>query len=217
MRRVLRQTPKTFVCKFYSTQTRGRFPATPDRLQQVVWNLLSNAIKFTDKNGRVQVRLERINSHVEITISDTGKGIEPEFLPHVFDRFRQADGSMPRRHGGLGLGLAIVRKIVELHGGAVSVDSAGSGQGATFIVNQPLLPVRQEPASEAPPRVHPPPELDDLRVLLVDDEGDSRELLDVVLASCGATVKMASSAAETFELIKNERFDVIVSDIGMPE
>jgi signal transduction histidine kinase len=104
----------------------------PDRLQQVVWNLLSNAVKFTPKGGRVQVRLERVNSHVEIVISDTGKGIEPEFLPNVFDRFRQSDGSMTRRHGGLGLGLAIVRQLVELHGGTVSVSSAGEGQGATL-------------------------------------------------------------------------------------
>jgi signal transduction histidine kinase len=126
----------------------------PDRLQQVVWNLLSNAIKFTPKDGRVQVRLERVNSHVEIVVSDTGAGIEPEFLPFVFERFRQSDGSMTRRHGGLGLGLAIVRQLVELHGGTVSVTSAGEGQGAAFIVSLPLLPVRREPESDVP-RVHP--------------------------------------------------------------
>lgn len=203
----------------------GLISGDPDRLQQVVWNLLSNAVKFTPKDGRAQVRLERINSHVEIVVSDTGKGIEPEFLPHVFDRFRQSDGSMTRRHGGLGLGLAIVRQLVELHGGTVSVSSAGAGEGATFIVSLPLLPLRQEPASDVP-RVHPkaetgasvdcPPELSGLRVLLVDDEADSRDLLNLVLDSCGATVTIASSAAEAFQTIKREKFDVIVSDIGMP-
>jgi PAS domain S-box-containing protein len=204
----------------------GPISGDPDRLQQVVWNLLSNAVKFTPKNGRVQVRLERVNSHIEIVISDTGKGIEPEFLPYVFDRFRQSDGSMTRRHGGLGLGLAIVRQLVELHGGSAQVESSGEGQGATFTISLPLLPMRREQASDVP-RVHPkvengtgfdcPPELSDLRVLLVDDEADSRDLLDLVLNSCGAQVTIASSAAEAFENIKRKKFDVVVSDIGMPE
>jgi len=205
----------------------GPISGDPDRLQQIVWNLLSNAVKFTPKQGRVQVRLERVNSHVEIVISDTGKGVEPEFLPYVFDRFRQSDGSMTRRHGGLGLGLAIVRQLIELHGGTVSVESPGEGQGATFTVSLPLLPMRRERASDVP-RVHPaaardgsaagcPPELSGLRVLLVDDEADSRDLLNLVLDSCGADVTMASSAAEAFETIKREKFDVIISDIGMPE
>ena len=204
----------------------GPISGDPDRLQQVVWNLLSNAVKFTPKGGRIQVRLERINSHVEIIISDTGKGIEPEFLPNVFDRFRQSDGSITRRHGGLGLGLAIVRQLVELHGGIVSVESAGEGQGSTFTVNLPLLPIRAE-ARRNEERVHPaarssalvdcPPELAGLSVLLVDDEADSRELLNLVLGSCGAEVTLASSAAEAFRLIQHERFDVLISDIGMPE
>jgi CheY-like chemotaxis protein/anti-sigma regulatory factor (Ser/Thr protein kinase) len=198
----------------------------PDRLQQVVWNLLSNAIKFTPKGGRVQVRLERVNSHLEIVVSDTGVGIEPEFLPFVFERFRQSDGSMTRRHGGLGLGLAIVRQLVELHGGTVSVESKGAGQGSTFTVSLPLLPVRLEP-NEDLPRVHPaavkdsigncPPELSGLRVLLVDDEADSRDLLNFVLESCHARVSIAGSAAEALELVMRERFDVLVSDIGMPD
>jgi PAS domain S-box-containing protein len=198
----------------------------PDRLQQVVWNLLSNAIKFTPKNGRVQVRLERVNSHVEIVVSDTGQGIEPEFLPFVFERFRQSDGSTTRQHGGLGLGLAIVRQLVEIHGGTVSVDSAGAGQGATFIVSLPLLPVRREPPGDMP-RVHPaaqnnllpdcPPELSGLRVLLVDDEADSRDLLNFVLELCGAQVETAGSVAEALEIIRRESFDVIISDIGMPD
>jgi PAS domain S-box-containing protein len=204
----------------------GPISGDPDRLQQVVWNLLSNAMKFTPKNGRVQVRLERVNSHVEIVVSDTGKGIEPEFLPYVFDRFRQSDGSMTRRHGGLGLGLAIVRQLVELHGGTVSVSSAGEGSGATFTVSLPILPMRQESVSETP-RVHPtaesgasldcPPELSGLRVLLVDDEADSRDLLNLILYSCGADVVLATSAIEALETIRNEKFDVIISDIGMPD
>ena len=204
----------------------GVISGDPNRLQQIVWNLLSNAVKFTPKGGRVQIRLERVNSHVEIVLSDTGKGIEAEFLPFVFDRFRQSDGSMTRRHGGLGLGLAIVRQLVELHGGTASVESAGAGQGATFRVNLPLLPVRSEPETIVP-RVHPraetgaaldcPPELSGLRVLLVDDEADSRELLELVLNSCGAWVAAAASAAEAFELIQTMRFDVLISDIGMPD
>lgn len=118
-----------------------------DRLQQVVWNLLSSAVKFTPKNGHVQTRLERVNSHIEITVSDTGAGIAAEFLPHVFDRFRQSDGSMTRRHGGLGLGLAIVRQIVELHGGTVAATSGGAEQGATFTVHLPLLVCKAGPSS----------------------------------------------------------------------
>jgi PAS domain S-box-containing protein len=197
----------------------------PNRLQQVVWNLLSNAVKFTPKGGRVQVRLERINSHVEIVVSDTGQGIEPEFLPHVFDRFSQSDGSMTRRHGGLGLGLAIVRQLVELHGGTVSATS--SENGATFTVSLPLLPLRVEPQSDAPARVHPKAEtgtrldcsqdLDGLRILIVEDEADSRELLNLMFASCGAEVVVAASAAEALKTIGREKFDLLISDIGMPE
>ncbi len=200
----------------------------PERLQQVIWNLLSNAVKFTPKDGRVQVRLERVNSHVEIIISDTGKGVDREFLPYVFDRFSQFDGSMTRRQGGLGLGLAIVRQIVELHGGIVSVNSAGENQGTTFMINLPLLPVRKEPESETP-RVHPAardenagspadlPELSGLRILVVEDEIDSRDLVDLVLNSAGAAVKTAASAKEAIEKLKNEKFDLLISDIGMPE
>jgi PAS domain S-box-containing protein len=204
----------------------GPISGDPDRLQQVVWNLVSNAIKFTPKGGRVQVRLERAGSHVEITVSDTGQGIPQEFLPHVFDRFRQVDQTTTRTHGGLGLGLAIVRQLVELHGGTVHVESRGEGKGATFTVSLPLLPVRAERrAAEAEQRVHPkahtgavvcPPELNDLRVLVVDDEPDTRELLSAVLTNCGARVTQAGSAAEALEQLGRERFDVLVSDIGMP-
>ncbi|MGI8997822.1 MAG: PAS domain S-box protein [Pyrinomonadaceae bacterium] len=196
----------------------------PDRLQQIVWNLLSNAIKFTPKGGRVQVRLERINSHVEIVVSDTGQGICDEFLPYVFERFRQADASTTRKHGGLGLGLAIVRQLVEMHGGTVSVASGGEGRGATFTVKLPLMIVHHEPGDEK--RRHPqaeegikiecPPELDGVRVLVVDDEPDARQLLTVVLERCGAKILTAASATEALRLLAEVRPDVLLSDIGMP-
>jgi PAS domain S-box-containing protein len=168
----------------------------PVRLQQVVWNLLSNAIKFTKRGGRVQVRMERVNSHIEIAVSDTGAGISPDFLPHVFDRFRQADQKTTRRHGGLGLGLAIVRHLVELHGGTVRAESPGEGQGSTFTVLLPVAPVYAAEASEG--RVHPaardtlpafecPDRLDGLRVLVVDDEHDTREMLRAGLEPAART------------------------------
>ncbi|HJR07663.1 MAG TPA: ATP-binding protein [Pyrinomonadaceae bacterium] len=202
-----------------------------DRLQQVVWNLLSNAIKFTPRGGRVQVRLERINSHVEIVVSDSGRGISPEFLPHVFDRFRQADGTSTRRHGGLGLGLSIVRQLVELHGGTVGVESEGEGQGATFIVQLPLMVTRKPSDAAATPtrtRRHPtaggdelsfdcPPSLEGLRVLVVDDEPDTRRLLRTVLERCGSEVTTAGSAAEAVVAFNASKPDVLISDIGMPE
>jgi PAS domain S-box-containing protein len=207
----------------------GPISGDPDRLQQVVWNLLSNAVKFTPKNGRVQLRLERVNSHVEIVVSDTGIGIEEEFLPHVFDRFRQLDGSKTRRHGGLGLGLAIVRQLVELHGGTVSAENNNERQGSVFSVKLPLLPVRKKRRSNDSAPIHSPTqssggylpdcpvELAGLHVLLVDDEADSRELLSHLLTSCGAQISTAKSAAEAFELLQQQRFDVVVSDIGMPD
>jgi PAS domain S-box-containing protein len=195
----------------------------PARLQQVLWNLLANAIKFTAKGGRVDVVLQRINSHVEISVSDNGEGISPEFLPFVFDRFRQQDASKTRRHGGLGLGLSIVKNLVELHGGSVRVESEGLGKGATFTVSLPLVSVRQG----AGPRVHPGAdgseacpidvELEGVRVIVVDDERDSLEFVRRLLRECKASVVTASSAAEGLRLIRAERPDVIVSDIGMPE
>jgi PAS domain S-box-containing protein len=198
-----------------------------ERLQQVVWNLLSNAVKFTPKNGRVQVRLERVNSHVEITVSDTGKGIEPEFLAYVFDRFRQADQTSSRAQGGLGLGLSIVRQLVEMHGGTVQVESEGENRGSSFIVNLPLS-IASPRAENEEERFHPTiskkfvsldcaPELNGLRVLIVDDEADSRELLQLILEECGSEVKAAGSAKEALLALTEERFDVLVSDIGMPE
>jgi PAS domain S-box-containing protein len=208
----------------------GPISGDPDRLQQVVWNLLSNAIKFTPKEGRVQVVLARINSHLEITISDTGQGIPAEFLPYVFDRFRQADPTPTRAHGGLGLGLAIVRHLVELHGGSVRAESAGVGAGSTFRVSLPLLATSR--AETAPPgesgeaqreRVGSyfagldcPPELAGVRVLLVEDDADSRELLIMVLQHCRAEVVAAAGSDEAMRALEGWRPDVIISDIEMP-
>ncbi|HEX8709327.1 MAG TPA: PAS domain S-box protein [Pyrinomonadaceae bacterium] len=197
----------------------------PSRLQQVIWNLLSNAVKFTPRDGRVLVRLERINSHIEITVSDTGNGIKPDFLPHVFERFRQADGKTTREYGGLGLGLAIVRHLVELHGGTVHAASAGEGQGATFTVKLPVVPILQKESDpeQAYPRARErrldldcPEKLDDLNVLVLDDEADARALLEAVLTKCGATVRTASTVNEALELLQELKPDVLVSDIGMP-
>lgn len=195
----------------------------PVRLQQIVWNLLSNAIKFTPRDGRVQVRMERVDSNIEIVVTDTGQGISPEFLPHVFDRFRQADQRTTRQHGGLGLGLAIVRHLVELHGGTVMAASLGENQGSTFTVRLPVTPIYQQKGGE---RVHPaarnllpptdcPDRLDGLTVLVVDDEPDTRELLKSGLGQCGAEVIVAGSAREAFEALKVRVPDVLISDIGM--
>jgi len=200
-------------------------PGDPVRLQQVVWNLLSNAIKFTPRGGRVQIRSERVNSHLEIIVSDTGQGIAADFLPHVFDRFRQADQKTSRHYGGMGLGLSIVRHLVELHGGTVQASSDGEGQGATFTVTLPITPVYQIDSSGG--RVHPgardllPPDdstdrLDGLRILAVDDEPDTRELLKQGLEYCGATVRVAGSAAEAIDALNTSVPDILISDIGMP-
>jgi PAS domain S-box-containing protein len=200
-------------------------PGDPVRLQQVVWNLLSNAIKFTPRGGRVQIRSERVNSHLEIVVSDTGQGIESEFLPHVFDRFRQADQKTSRQHGGMGLGLAIVRHLVEMHGGTVRANSDGEGKGATFTVMLPIAPLYQVDASGG--RVHPgardllpPPDsadrLDGLRILAVDDEPDTRELLRQGLEFLGAKVKVVGSAAEAIDSLRGSVPDILISDIGMP-
>ncbi len=204
----------------------------PNRLQQVMWNLLSNAIKFTPRGGRVQVVLERINSHLELSVSDSGEGIKPEFLAHVFDRFRQADASTTRQHGGLGLGLAIVKQLVELHGGTVRARSTGPGQGATFTVALPLTVLHTEPATSDASDVerrHPqavgaaPVTIPDqcvriggVKVLVVDDEPDARLLVRRLLEDCAAIVTTAESAGEALERLASDRFDVLVSDIGMP-
>jgi PAS domain S-box-containing protein len=202
----------------------GPVSGDPDRLQQVVWNLLTNAVKFTPKGGRVQVRLERVNSHTEITVSDTGIGIRPDFLPYVFERFRQAEGGTTRTAGGLGLGLAIVRHIVEMHGGTVHAASPGEGAGATFRVRLPLMIVHQEIADNR--REHPRTErleplrglgdLHGIRVVAVDDEDDALMLLRVVLEAAGAEVTTVASPFTALERIEAVLPHVLVLDLGMP-
>lgn len=194
------------------------------RLQQVFWNLLTNAVKFTPKEGRIHVLAERVNSHIEVSISDTGEGIDPAFLPQLFQRFSQADGSITRHHGGLGLGLSIVKNLVELHGGSVRANSAGQGQGATFTVRLPLRATTLNEHSGMHPRIANSttvinPDLVKLRgvtVLIVDDEPDARELIKRFLAHSEALPVLAASAAEAAHLLTTLRPDVIVSDIGMP-
>lgn len=195
----------------------------PNRLQQIFWNLLSNAIKFTPRGGRVQILLERVNSHLEVNVTDTGVGISAEFLPLVFERFRQADSSITRQHGGLGLGLAIVKNLVELHGGTVRVKSAGLSKGSTFTVTLPLSALQAEPDE---PRQYPQtrqqtgnislPKLEGISVLVVDDEEDARELIAKMLTKAGANVRLAKSAHEALQAVKNQSPDVLISDIGMP-
>jgi PAS domain S-box-containing protein len=195
-----------------------------NRLQQIVWNLLSNAVKFTPKGGHVQVALERVNSHVEIVVTDTGQGIDPQFLPHVFERFRQADASTTRRYAGLGLGLAIVKHLTELHGGTVRAKSPGPGMGSTFIVELPLMAVhvpldgsRRHPSSPAEAEEAEFPSLQGIRVLAVDDEADAREIIQRLLESCGAQVDTAAGVTEALELFQRDHYDVLLSDIGMPD
>jgi PAS domain S-box-containing protein len=201
----------------------------PNRLQQVFWNLLTNAVKFTPKEGEVSVTLAHVNSHLEIRVSDTGEGIDLGFLPHVFDRFRQADASTTRRHGGLGLGLSIVRQLVELHGGDVSALSEGAGKGSTFRVVLPLAMstafapaaetahLHRAPAPAAQISVAPTTRLQGVKVLVVDDEADARSLIERLLHDCEATVTTAASAKEALEVLARERPDVLISDIGMPK
>jgi PAS domain S-box-containing protein len=201
-------------------------PGDAERLQQVIWNLLSNAIKFTPKGGRVTLRLGRIDSQVDITIEDSGPGIDLEFLPYIFDRFRQFDASVTRRHGGLGLGLSIVRSLTELHGGTVSVGNAANG-GAVFSIRLPVMtahPVtypesRPDGSADADKHVwlRSAPSLHGSKVLLVDDDADGREVVAQILDMCGAEVLLAASAAQGFPIVAHQRPDVIVCDVGMPE
>ncbi len=204
----------------------GPISGDADRLQQIVWNLLTNAVKFTPKGGRIQVKVQRIDSHVEIVVSDSGVGISKEFLPYVFNRFRQADASTTRIHGGLGLGLSIVRQLVDLHGGSVSVQSEGEGKGATFTITLPFVGVvsNQNEAES----VHPTqdeeinsfdglPSLQGLKVLVVDDEPDTCELIREVLRECGSEVITSRSAAEALVALEEHKPDILISDLGMPD
>ena len=206
----------------------GLISGDPDRLQQVFWNLISNAVKFTPKHGRVQIRLQRVNSHVEVAVSDTGQGISKDFLPYVFDRFRQADSAITRLHGGLGLGLAIVRHLIELHGGLTEARSPGEGQGATFTVRLPIMISHDSgrfslnaQETDTTSSLHQagfdcPPSLVGLRVLILDDEADARALLKVILEECKAEVTTVANATEAYDTLEWLKPDVIISDIGMP-
>jgi PAS domain S-box-containing protein len=203
----------------------GMISGDPGRLQQVIWNLLTNAVKFTPKGGQVQVLLEQVDSHVQVSVTDTGEGIPSDFLPHIFERFSQADGSPSRRHGGLGLGLSIVKTLIEMHGGKVSVHSAGKGQGSTFRLTLPLrivVPHESRPASVhhggRSPLSHEGglPKLEGVRVLVLDDEPDARQILRRLILGSGGIPELASTVQEAELMIAQFQPDVIVSDIGMP-
>ncbi|MBD2014357.1 PAS domain-containing protein [Microcoleus sp. FACHB-53] len=186
------------------------------RLQQVIWNLLSNAVKFTPAGGHVNIRLERLDSYAHIIVSDTGQGIEPDFLPYVFDYFRQANATTTRKFGGLGLGLAIVRNLVELHGGTAGVESLGVGKGATFTVRLPVMPI-QSSANQNGQSSKPSSDLNGIQVLVVDDEPDSREFVAFVLEQAGANVLTATTADEALTMLIRSEPNVLLSDIGMPD
>jgi CheY-like chemotaxis protein len=194
------------------------------RLQQVLWNLLTNAVKFTPKQGRISVLAERVASHVEVSVTDTGEGIDPEFLPHLFERFSQADGSITRSHGGLGLGLSIVKSLVEMHGGSVRAESPGSGKGATFVIRLPMrvakssdVETTHRPVSLVSPLIRADlQKLRGIRVLIVDDEPDCRDFVNRFLTDNNALPRAAGSAAEAESLLVTFQPDIIISDIGMP-
>ena len=201
----------------------ARVVGDPERLQQVVWNLANNAVKFTPKGGTVAVRLERSGTSIELSVADSGQGIDADFLPFVFDRFRQAEGSTTRRHGGLGLGLALVRHLVEAHGGTVRAESAGEGQGARFVVLLPVQAVFQPEVEHAAhlapvaPNDDAPDRLAGVSVLVVDDEADARELVATVLRASGAEVRIAAGAAQALTELAKGFPKLIISDIGMPQ
>jgi CheY-like chemotaxis protein/two-component sensor histidine kinase len=198
----------------------GPMAGDPARLQQVIWNLLSNALKFTPKGGRVRIGLRRAGSQAEIIVEDNGAGIRPDFLPYVFDRFQQADASRTRRFGGLGLGLSIVRSLVEFHGGTVQAASAGEGQGATFTIGLPTgMPAELRAEALAPGRDASVEDISlaNIRILVVEDEPDAAEFVTKLLESHGADVVNAASAREALEAVVHARPDILVSDIGMPE
>jgi CheY-like chemotaxis protein/anti-sigma regulatory factor (Ser/Thr protein kinase) len=202
----------------------GRVRGDPNRLQQIFWNLLTNAVKFTPADGRIDIVLERVNSHVEVSVEDTGIGIKPEFLAFVFDRFRQADPTITRRHGGLGLGLSIVKHLAELHGGNVRVKSPGEGQGSTFIIALPISVVRKdEPAhgrqysfADADLASFELPMLTNMTALVVDDEADARYLIQRLIEERGGRAVTAPDAETALKVLKSQPLDILVSDIGMP-
>lgn len=202
----------------------GPVSGDPARVQQMVWNLLSNAVKFTPRGGKIQVTVERVNSHIELSVSDTGQGLDPAFLPHVFDRLSQGEQPLTKHQRGLGLGLAIVKSLAELHGGSVRAKSGGIGQGSTFIVALPISVVRSLTADES--REHPAaviegddppsPDLSGVHVMVVDDDPDARKLIKRVLEKCGATVTTCESGTECLDALTARAPDVLITDIGMP-
>ncbi|AFZ03826.1 response regulator [Calothrix sp. PCC 6303] len=193
----------------------GQVLGDATRLQQVIWNLISNAIKFTPSGGRIDIRLQNVDDHAQLTFTDTGKGINPDFIPHIFEAFRQEDFSVTRKHGGLGLGLAIVYSLVELHGGTISAASLGEGQGATFTVRLPLL---KDDSQQIDELLEQEPDLTGIKILTVDDDQDSRELLTVLLMQYGAEVTALTSAQDVLSTLESSfQPDVLVSDIGMPD
>jgi len=194
----------------------GIVRADPGRLQQVIWNLLSNAVKFTPQGGSVKVAARRIGAGVVIEVVDTGVGIKPEFLPHVFDRFRQAEVGAARTHGGLGLGLAIAKQIVELHGGTISVFSDGDGRGSTFRIELPLPVLTNADDTGEVRLLGSGAQLDDVEILVVEDESNARELMQKLLQERGAKVRAVESASEAREAIEMRRPRLIISDIGLP-
>jgi signal transduction histidine kinase len=200
----------------------GPVSGDPGRIQQVLWNLLTNAIKFTPRSGKIQVLTQRVNSQIEVSVSDTGEGIEANFLPYLFDRFSQADSSSKRKHGGLGLGLSIVKSLVEVHGGTVRANSPGKGQGATFTISLPIRAAKKNEEIDAPHApshgnvICGPTQLQGVKVLVVDDEPDSRELVRRLLVECEAEIAVAATAKEATDLVQSFSPDVILSDIGMP-
>jgi signal transduction histidine kinase len=202
----------------------GPISGDPNRVQQMIWNLLTNAVKFTPRGGKVQITVERVSSHIELSVSDNGEGIDPEFLPNVFDRLSQGDESLTKRQRGLGLGLAIVKHLAEMHGGSVRAKSGGIGKGSTFIVSLPISIVRSLTAGE--PGRHPPPRcmairpsvptLAGVRVMVVDDDQDALDLVKRVLEHCHAAVTVYQTGAECLKELATNRPDVLITDIGMP-
>jgi len=228
LRDLLRNVIESMVPATAAKRIELQFSAAPDavvlgdirRLEQVFFNLIGNAVKFTDEGGRIDVVIRRENGSVEVRVCDSGIGIEPEFLPHVFDRFRQADSTTTRVHGGVGLGLSIARQLVEAHQGTISVESEGTGRGSTFIVRLPVVSARvdsPDTAAVEEPKAHGAVRLDGIRVLVVDDESDSREVMAHALEDSGATVSIAENARQAMEILEESEMDVLLADIAMPE
>jgi signal transduction histidine kinase/CheY-like chemotaxis protein len=228
LRDLLRNVIESMVPATAAKRIELQFSAAPDavvlgdirRLEQVFFNLIGNAVKFTHEGGQVDVSIRCADGTVEVRVADSGIGIEPEFLPHVFDRFRQADSTTTRAHGGVGLGLSIARQLVEAHQGTISVESAGKNRGSTFIVRLPVVAPRidtENITADAEPKVLAGIRLDGIRVLVVDDESDSREVMAHALQDCGAQVSVAESARQAMEILEQLEMDVLLADIAMPE